>query len=171
MKLQKFSLLLTTTTTAASVAVIAAGAFSVAQGAQINFSYTGVGIDASGIITTDATETTIIGITGQRNGVSITSLVAPGTFAGNDNTFNPTGNPAFLGFGGVSFNLASTPTPVNLFFNPDTSSYSETLSNENNPIFFVPVSATFTSVPEPSPIFGLSALIVIGMGTVLKRKI
>jgi hypothetical protein len=95
------------TATSVSVAVIATGAFSTAKAAQFDFSYTGTGINASGVIATDATGTLITGITGQRNGVSITSVAAPNTLAGNDNVFNPTGNPAFLTFNGVSFNLAS----------------------------------------------------------------
>jgi hypothetical protein len=40
-----------------SVAVIATGAFSTAKAAQFNFSYTGTGINASGVIATDATGT------------------------------------------------------------------------------------------------------------------
>ena len=158
------------TATSVSVAVIATGAFSTAKAAQFDFSYTGTGINASGVIATDATGTLITGITGQRNGVSITSVAAPNTLAGNDNVFNPTGNPAFLTFSGVSFNLARDPTPVNFFFDTQNSNYAETSNNVNNSAFFVPVSANFTTVPESPSIFGLATFAVFGISAALRHK-
>ena len=152
------------------VAVIAGGAFSAANAALHNFSYTGTGINASGVITTDAAGTLITGITGQRNGVAITSLLAPGSFPlplyPNDNVFIPTGNPAFLSTNGVSFSLASSPNPLNIFFFSTDSTYRETPDDSLGTV----VNATFTIVPEPSSLFGLAALTALGIGASLKRK-
>jgi len=57
---------------------------------SFNFDYSGAGITASGVLTTTSFDPSIGGylitdVTGQRNGTSISMLLPPNTFAGNDN--------------------------------------------------------------------------------------
>jgi hypothetical protein len=80
-----------------------------------DFSYSGPGISASGILiaTSEANgEYLVTGISGERNGQTITGMAGAGTFASNDNqiyypattqTLYGTGGIAFLDIGGFSY--------------------------------------------------------------------
>ncbi len=119
-------------------------------------------------MTTDAAGTLVTGITGIRNGVNITSLLPAGGYAFNDNGFNPSGNPAFLTFNGVSYEVLGV-DKYNFFYDFDNTAgggigYFDFIGTGTP----TAVTATFTPVPEPSMVFGFVAL---GIGVGLKRKL
>ncbi len=154
------------------VATALFGCVGVAQAAPIDFlfDYVGPGITASGDFTTDGDLVggayTVVGITGSRNGVTISGLVAPGgPNFGNDNKLSPT-NPfvdgsgiSFLA-GGTEFNLA---TSASSSFQCQGTIEGGGASNPNcgpfNPVRLTVTQLTPVSVPEP----GSAALIGLGM--------
>lgn len=88
---------------------------------DFNFSYTGTGVSASGVLTTDGVLSsgfyTVTGITGERNGTAISGLVAPGGLGNNDNLLSPTA--PFVDIkgitytaGGVSYNFYLSGSPI-----------------------------------------------------------
>lgn len=67
---------------------LTAGFTSPAEAKQFNFSYSGLGVDASGVLTTDEIPNssgyfTVTDINGQRNGATITALLPPESFPPN----------------------------------------------------------------------------------------
>jgi hypothetical protein len=81
---------------------------------SFGFSYTGTGVTAEGELITDGILAggfyTVTGITGDRNGISITALSAPGSLGGNDNLLSPgapfvDNNGITYTAGGVSYNV------------------------------------------------------------------
>ncbi len=156
-----------------------------------NWNYSGSGIAASGTFTTNDTPDNlgfyqISGITGLRNGETITGLQAAGTpIPGNepfnvdnlislnnqqltDNGFGYStsggnySNPYFAGF-------LPTPGYVEVFSAPPFIPGSENFGPEDSelPISF---SATIITVPEPTSIFSLLALCTLGVPLALQRK-
>jgi hypothetical protein len=155
-----------------------------------NWNYSGTGIAASGTFTTTDTPNDlgfylISGITGTRNGETITGLQAAGTpLPGNEpfnvdnlislNTQQLTGD----GFGYFTsggnyaspFFASFLPTPgyLEVFSAPPFIPGFENLGTEDSesPISF---SATLIAVPEPTSILSLLALGTLGAGSALKR--
>jgi len=83
--------------------------FTPAPGAQyFAFTYTGSGIAAAGLFSTDGTMTggayTVDGVLGLRNGQNITGLFAPDTYLGNDNRLFP--QHPNVDYAGISFSTA-----------------------------------------------------------------
>jgi hypothetical protein len=88
-KVMKLSRILPLVVGGAVAGIVVSGA-SPAQALTWNWSYTGTGISASGTFTTNDTPDgsgfyTISGISGTRNGVTISALSAPGLLGLNDN--------------------------------------------------------------------------------------
>ncbi len=89
----------------ASLALLASLAVSAsAHASTFEFSYTGVGVISTGTITTSNTAVngyyTVTGLTGTQDGLKMT-LLAPDTFAGNDNLLSLT--TPYLDVHGISF--------------------------------------------------------------------
>lgn len=86
-----------------------------AQASMYNFSYSGTGVNASGVLTVapSGPNYLITGISGTYNGSAITSLFAPGGFQGNDNLLL-SGSPqlTILGF---AFSVAGLGTSVDVY--------------------------------------------------------
>lgn len=154
-----------------------------ASARQFNFSYSGSDINAFGRLTLGAPGTEsgafeITGITGERNGVAISSLLPPGTFpvgtspdgitlVPSDNLFFPD-QAINLGYAGFSFQTADN-QKYNVYYDSTVSSYKEcnvptcAVSDPN-------LTFTSTAVPEPTSILGLLAFGALGTGLVLKKK-
>ena len=132
-----------------------------AQAVGFNFSYSGSGVTASGVLTTTNTFDangflTITGITGQRNGSTITALLSPGSFpntAPNDNLFSPAS--PFLTFNGFSYLVGTQPENV-FALNGGYAETSDINANTVNDriLSSFNISAQRTSVPEPFTIIG-----------------
>lgn len=140
-----------------------------ADAALINFYYTGTDVTASGQLTTDTEGTTITGISGERNGVAINSLLPPGSYpleVPNDNVFIPSNLPAFLTYNGLSYQTTEG-SNYNLYYDDDllVPLYTEVFGDEEN---LVRVTATFTSVPEPSMVLG--TVVILGLGALSRKK-
>ena len=116
-----------------------------------NFTYAGTGISASGAF--EVHGTTIIALTGTRNGSAINSLL-PGA-DGGDEQFNAAGNPYFT-FAGLSFNTADG-TDANLYFNGGN--YVDEVFGSDG-TFDTPVDLTVTPAPVPEP----SSIVLLGSG-------
>lgn len=138
-----------------------------------DFSYSGVGIDVSGqLTTTDAPSRgalTITGIAGQRNGATIDQLFAAGTVVdeeGNaiDNRLR-TSMP-FLTFNGFGFGTAGSDALFNPFF--DDIDYNEFVSVNGVGVasqiidFSLREVSVSSAVPEP----GTWVMMLIGFGAV-----
>jgi len=139
--------------------LLAAGASS-ARADEFNFVYIGTSGDLpaniSGTLTTTALsggQATITGISGIFNGSPITALLAPGSFALNDNLLFFPGPPTLDVFG-VSFAVGTT--DVNIFHNP--LEYDE-FTVSPGPIVTMS-SGTFTVTPTPEP----TSLALLGTG-------
>jgi hypothetical protein len=155
-----------------------------------NWSYSGTGIAASGTFITDDTPDNlgfylITGITGTRNGETITGLQAAGTpIPGNepfpvDNliSFNPQ-QLTIDGFGystsGGNFvnpffaNFLSPPGYLEVFSAPPFTPGNLGPEDSELPISF---SATPIIVPEPTSTLSLLALGTLGAASTLKRKL
>ncbi len=156
-----------------------------------NWSYSGAGIEASGTFTTNNTNDSlgfylINGITGTRNGETITGLQPTGTpIPGNepfvvDNSISL--NPQQLTVNGFGYSTAGgnyaspffadfLPKPgyLEVFSAPPFIPGFENLGPEDNelPISF---SATPMIVPEFSSTLGILALGILGAGSLLKRN-
>ena len=131
---------------------------STANADTFAFSYSYDGVFASGSFDADPLapgQVLITSITGQRNGVEIASLDAPGTFGDNDNLLSFPDEP-YLTFSGVSFQDADG-LNYNLYF--DQESYRESLDGYTTG---VPMILTIESIPEavPEP----SSLALLGSG-------
>ncbi len=149
------------------------------QAAQFNYSYSGAGVEASGVLTTtDSSDAngylTITGITGQRNGATITALLPPGSFPNdvppfgvpNDNLFSTT--QPFLTFNGFSYLVGTQ--PENVFYYQDTGGYAETDDPNGDPVNYRLLNKfDVQPVPEPGSVGGLSVVLLGGIW-LLKRK-
>ena len=148
-----------------------------------NFSYSGTGINATGTLTlgdpgTEPGSFLITGITGERNGVAISSLLDPGTFpvgtnprtgnplTPNDNLFFPNQD-IQLTFAGLSFQTADG-NKYNPFYDADLSSYRECSLNCEE---ISDVTFTTTAVPEPASVLGLVAFGALGATLKGKKKL
>jgi hypothetical protein len=135
-----------------------------------DFSYSGTGITASGQFTTNDLDPitnryTITGVTGLRNGSSITGLVPLGTDSSFSYNNELLPNVPFFDFGGVLFNVTGLGN-VNLYFDGsvmrDSTLGTGVFSNYNPGR---EVSLTVTPVPTPALLPGL-----VGLGIALAKK-
>jgi hypothetical protein len=184
------NLALLSATALATTSGLVFGTMQSASALSWNWNYSGTGIAASGTFTTTDTPNDlgfylISGITGTRNGETITGLQAAGTpIPGNEpfnvdnlislNTQQLTGD----GFGYFTsggnyaspFFASFLPTPgyLEVFSAPPFIPGFENLGPEDSesPISF---SATLIAVPEPTSILSLLALGTLGAGSALKR--
>ncbi|MEH2183908.1 PEP-CTERM sorting domain-containing protein [Nostoc sp.] len=150
------------------------------QAAEFKYFYSGDAVEASGILTTtDSTDAngylTIIGITGQRNGSTITGLLPPGSFPNdvppfgvpNDNLFSP--KQPYLSFNGVSYLVGSQ--PENFFYYPEVGGYAETDDPNGAPVNYRLLNKfDVQPVPEPSNAASLSVVLLSG-AWLLKKKL
>lgn len=185
------NLALLSVTAIAATSGLVFGTMKSASALNWNWNYSGTGIAASGTFTTNDTPNDlgfylITGITGTRNGETITGLQAAGTpIPGNEpfkvdnlislNNRQLTGD----GFGystsggnySSPFFASFLPTPgyLEVFSVPPLIPGFENFGSEDSelPISF---SATIITVPEPTSILSLLALGTLGVGSVLKRK-
>jgi len=184
------NLALLSATALATTSGLVFGTMQAASALSWNWNYSGTGIAASGTFTTTDTPNDlgfylISGITGTRNGETITGLQAAGTpLPGNEpfnvdnlislNTQQLTGD----GFGYFTsggnyaspFFASFLPTPgyLEVFSAPPFIPGFENLGTEDSesPISF---SATLIAVPEPTSILSLLAPGTLGAGSALKR--
>lgn len=163
------------------ISLAGVGLPSAAQALVFTFSYSaGAGfLSASGTLTTTdldpvTNKYTVIGISGTRTldegagpvTSTINSLLAPGTYGGNDNLLNASS--PFFSADGISFTVGASNESVNLFYQSSISRYREvtdSLGSVNTTTFVITQQA---SVPEPSDIGGLA--ILLGMGGLMVRK-
>jgi hypothetical protein len=165
--------------------VLAFGALSAAcsaGAATYNFTYTGSGVSASGVITTSGTPINNIwpcptcvstgevatGISGQVNGEAIIGLLAPGMLFGNNNAIYS--QAPYLDWGDLGFATASHTYDV---FNGD---YTGHIGNFQaidtmiaSQIYSIPVTFTLSAAPEPAT-WALMVLAVGGMGANLRTR-
>ncbi len=177
--------------TAIATSGLVFGTIQSASALTWNWNYSGTGITASGTFTTNDTPDDlgfylITGITGTRNGETITGLLPAGTpIPGNepfhiDNLISL--NPQQLtgdGFGYstsggnyVSPFFASFLTPPGYLEVFSASPFIPGFENFGPEDSELPISfsATIANVPEPSSTLGLLALTSLGAGSLLKRK-
>lgn len=150
-----------------------------------NFSYMGPGITASGTLTAVADgggKYTVTGITGTRNGATITGLVPAGSdgilvwddflFLGGGNLVDSAG----LAFdvqgvtGPVNVCYGNVPTTATCVFNNVVSYYdiTETAAGGFTPVALT--NFTVSPVPEPSMIFGPLMLGLAVLGSKISRR-
>ena len=114
----------------------------------------------------------IAGITGERNGVAISSLLPVGSYptgpdlTPNDNLFFPNQD-IQLTFAGLSFQTADG-NKYNPFYDADLSSYRECSLNCDE---ISDVTFTSTAVPEPASVLGLVAFGALGATLKGKKKL
>ena len=156
------------------------GFTNLVQAAEFNYSYSGKGVEASGVLTTtDSRDAngylTITGISGQRNGATITALLPPGSFPNdvppfgvpNDNLFSPT--QPFLSFNGFSYLVGVQ--PENVFYYQDAGQYAETDDPNGAPVNYRLLNKfDIQPVPEPDGLGGLSVAF-LGSMWLLKKKL
>ena len=140
---------------------------SPASAATFLFTFDGATIDASGTLTTQDVPTTtggllITGVTGTANGATITGLLAPGTFASNDNLLF-VGQTSLLSFGGFSFVAGGVES--NIFRGTQTFGFFQSVAVSS------PGTFTITAVTNPPPVGaipepGTWALMLMGFGFV-----
>ncbi|KYC43845.1 PEP-CTERM sorting domain-containing protein [Scytonema hofmannii PCC 7110] len=186
------NLALLSATALAATSGLVFGTMQTASALTWNWSYSGTGLAASGTFTTNDTTNDlgfyqISGITGTRNGETITGLQASGTpIPGNEpfdvdnlislNTQQLTGDGFgyFTSGGNYSnpFFASFLPTPgyLEVFSAPPFIPGFENFGPEDSelPISF---SATIITVPEPTSILSLLALSTLGALSILKRQV
>ncbi|NMG11852.1 PEP-CTERM sorting domain-containing protein [Brasilonema sp. UFV-L1] len=156
--------------------------------ATFNFSYSGVSfldstdtVTATGVLTTDpydpATNSYLItGITGTRNGQSISSLLSPNSFLDNNNLLFADSSSQLdeFGFaytvGNQSYNVFNSYQYLELgYIGTYDTGASSTPVNSGYPIISFSITPV-TSVPEPSSMLGILGISVLAGGTLLKRS-
>jgi hypothetical protein len=148
--------------------------------AQLNFdfSYLGTGVSASGTFLTNGVLSggyyTVTGITGQRNGVAISGLVAPGGFFNNNRLFvsSPFVDNSGISYtaGGVAYNVFRSATIVTVGCTGVLEGSSTAPINCGIPQVTLTVSPVST-VPEPGTwaLLGTGLLAVGGIAARRKR--
>jgi PEP-CTERM motif-containing protein len=151
-------------------------------GTIFNFSFSGSGIgflgsfSGAGQFDTQATgisgQYKITGVTGTTAGQSITTLLAAGSYGGNDNLlFYPAGSAtASLDYNGVSYQLANG-SYTNLYLNTYNSpgSYQEMMSfqQQSAAISITPVAVAAVSEPTTLLLLGTG---ILGGAVFLRRR-
>jgi hypothetical protein len=167
------------------------GTMQTASALTWNWNYSGTDIEAIGTFTTDNTPDDlgfyqILGITGTRNGETITGLQPVGTpIPGNEpfnvdnlislNTQQLTGDGFGYSTSGGNYSspffasFLPTPSYLEVFSVPPLTPGFENLGTEDSelPISF---SASIIAIPEPTSILSLLALATVGVPSVLKRN-
>lgn len=185
------NLTLLSATTLAATSGLFFGTMQGAEALSWKWDYSGTNITASGTFTTNDTPNDlgfyqISGITGTRNGETITGLQATGTPIPGNEPFNVdnlisrqsqqlTGNGFGYSTSGGNFvspffaDFLPTPGYLEVFSAPPIVPGFENLGSEDSelPINF---SASIITVPEPTSIVGLLALGTLAPCIVLKRK-
>ncbi|MEH2197691.1 PEP-CTERM sorting domain-containing protein [Nostoc sp.] len=185
------TLALLSVTAFAATSGLVFGTMQAASALSWNWNYSGTGIAANGTFTTNNTPNDlgfylISGITGTRNGETITSLQPAGTPIPGNEPFNVdnlislnTQQLTIDGFGystsGGNYsspffaNFLPTPGYLEVFSAPPITLGSENFGTEDSelPISF---SATIITVPEPTSILSLIALGTLCAGSALKRN-
>ncbi|WP_013322928.1 PEP-CTERM sorting domain-containing protein [Gloeothece verrucosa] len=163
------------------------GAMKPASALIWNWSYSGPGLVASGTLTTndipdDLGFYLITGITGTRNGETITGLQPAGTpIPGNEpfevdnlislNAIQLTGDGFGYSTASGSYaspfyaNFLSTPGYLELFSAPPLTEGFTNLGPEDSELLI-----TFSATPVPEPLTILGSVTVLGFGTFFKRK-
>ncbi|MFB2978470.1 PEP-CTERM sorting domain-containing protein [Microseira sp. BLCC-F43] len=177
MKLKQSLLLAGVSQAVAAGMLMASSPVSAAQ--LYNFSYSGTGINATGTLTlgdpgTDPGSFLITGMTGERNGVAISSLLPVGSYptgpdtVPNDNLFFPNQD-IKLTFAGLSFQTVDG-NKYNPYYDSAVSSYREcntpTCAAEDPKLTF-----SSTAVPEPASVLGLLAFGALGATLKGKKKL
>lgn len=186
------NLVLLAATVLAATSGLFFGTMQAASAKEWNWNYSGTAITASGTFTTNDTPNNlgfyqISGITGTRNGETITGLQAAGTpIPGNEpfdvdnlislNSQQLTGNGFGYSTSGGNFvspffaSFLPTPGYLEVFSAPPIIPGFENFGLEDSelPIRF---STNIITIPEPTSIFSLVAFATLGAGQALKRRI
>ena len=125
-----------------------------AGASYFSYSYTGNGVAAAGIFSTSGSgggPYTITGITGQRNGLDITALLATGALGGNDNLLDPDepyvdGAGFSYAVGAARFNVGNANAVCGT-----TAIYGESPTGSCGDLVSVAMNVTALSVPVPEP--------------------
>ncbi|MEH2438882.1 PEP-CTERM sorting domain-containing protein [Nostoc sp.] len=185
------TLALLSVTAFAATSGLVFGTMQAASALSWNWNYSGTGIAANGTFTTNNTPNDlgfylISGITGTRNGETITDLQPAGTPIPGNEPFNVDNlislNTQQLTIDGFGYstswgnysspffaNFLPTPGYLEVFSAPPITPGSENFGTEDSelPISF---SATIITVPEPTSILSLVALGTLCAGSALKRN-
>jgi len=153
------------------VLLLAGSQSAFANSVSFDFTFSGSGISGSGVLTAttvSGNEFLVTSISGMQNGSSMT-LLAPGTFAQNNNDMFSSS--PFLTLGGLAF--TSNGAMYNVYFNPATSSYFECssvpcLNGMGTAITFSITPGT--AVPEPGTLTLLGSGL-LGLAGVARRKL
>src|SRR3982074_2673797 len=156
----------------ATVIIATASVGSARASVLFNFTESGTGISASGVLTTTDNgggNYTITGITGALNGNAIT-LLAPGGYQSNDNKLFVPAAPGFLDFAGFSY--VSNAVDYNVYFSASGSFCGSpgcygSSTNPDGPDTTITFSVT--AVPEPST-WAMMILGFAGIGFMAYRR-
>ena len=149
-----------------------------------SFNYSGIGVTASGILTTSDTPDLgfgpnaydIVGISGVSNGVPITGIVPPSGVVTNnfgflyDNVLY--GTQPFFDMNGLLYSgfYGATPNVIfNVWYDASQQEYFEYTYQDG--IYTVLTDGSIKQVPEPAPLalIGVGLLSLLGLGLLRKR--